>query len=105
MIIQTNDTLRILMIADQLQIDPKIFVHQNFYDAGYDEGEMTFKLVFSDKIDNDSLSMIVKSPYYKYNGKRYGLRQNYEYVFNYPELKGTKIVGPNHRSYISNAYI
>lgn len=105
MIIQTDDTLRMLMIADQLQIDPNIFNFGSFYDAGYDEGEMMFKLIFILEIDNEDLNMITKSPYYRYNGKRYGSIQKYEYVFDYPDLRGTKIVGPMHRTYISNANI
>ncbi len=100
MIIQTDDTLRILMISDQLQIDPKVFQSPDFYDAGYDSGEMRFKLIFMLRLNDDELSWIVCSPFYKYNNKRYGQRQNYEYVFEYDDLKGTKIIGPNHRSFI-----
>lgn len=99
MIIQSNDTLRILMIAEELIIAPEIFDHPNFYDAGYDEGEMKFKVIFNDALNEEELQLVSRSVYYRYNAKRYG-SQKYEYVFDYPDLKGTKIIGRNHRHYV-----
>lgn len=106
MIIQTDDTLRILMVAEQLNIDPKLFQLNCFYDAGYDEGEMKFKMIFLRPLDTEELGMMANSPLYKYYAKRYGITpQKYEYVFDYDVFKGTKIIGPNHRRFIHQTEI